>query len=67
MVGDSLEHDVAGANAAGWTSVLLTRGIHADRLAGAAPAVQRAALLQALCGELGLSRGPHAALDELQW
>jgi HAD superfamily hydrolase (TIGR01459 family) len=67
MVGDSLEHDVAGANGAGWTSVLLTRGIHADRLAGAAPAAQRAALLQALCGELGLSRGPHAALDELQW
>ena len=67
MIGDSLAHDVVGANAAGWTSVLLTRGIHADRLAGAAPAALRSARLQALCGELGLARGPHAVLDELRW
>ena len=67
MVGDSLLHDVAGANAAGWTSVLLTRGIHADHLAGAGPATMRTAQLQALCVELGLARGPHAVLDELRW
>jgi HAD superfamily hydrolase (TIGR01459 family) len=67
MVGDSLLHDVAGANAAGWTSVLLTRGIHADRLAGAEPVALRARRLQALCEELGLARGPHAVLDDLRW
>ena len=29
MVGDSLEHDVAGAAAAGWDSVFITGGLHA--------------------------------------
>lgn len=62
MVGDSLLHDVVGARAAGWTSVLVTQGIHADRLAGAG-----AAGLAELCAELGVTRGPHAVLDELRW
>jgi HAD superfamily hydrolase (TIGR01459 family) len=30
MVGDSLEHDVAGAHAAGWTSAFVRGGLHAD-------------------------------------
>jgi len=30
MVGDSLEHDVAGAHAAGWRSVFVRSGLHAD-------------------------------------
>ena len=62
MVGDSLLHDVAGGHAAGWTTLLVTQGIHAARLAGTGPAA-----LQALCTELGVVRGPHAVLDNLHW
>lgn len=35
MVGDSLEHDIAGAAGAGWDSVLVGAGLYADRFAGA--------------------------------
>ncbi|MEM9966780.1 MAG: TIGR01459 family HAD-type hydrolase [Pseudomonadota bacterium] len=31
MVGDSLEHDIAGARAAGWDSLFLEAGLYADR------------------------------------
>ncbi|MEO1681097.1 MAG: TIGR01459 family HAD-type hydrolase [Pseudomonadota bacterium] len=37
MVGDSLEHDIAGAAAAGWDSVLVTGGLYADRFASGNP------------------------------
>ena len=39
QVGDSLEHDVAGANAAGIASLFVGGGIHADELglSGASP------------------------------
>ncbi len=37
MVGDSLEHDIAGAKAAGWDAVLVTGGLHAAAFDGAAP------------------------------
>ncbi|MEL7163925.1 MAG: TIGR01459 family HAD-type hydrolase [Pseudomonadota bacterium] len=33
MVGDSLEHDIAGAQAAGWDSVLVRGGLYAQRFA----------------------------------
>lgn len=35
MVGDSLTHDVAGARAAGWGSLLARAGLHADEFAQA--------------------------------
>ena len=31
MVGDSMEHDIAGAHAAGWDSLLVQGGLYADR------------------------------------
>jgi len=34
MVGDSLEHDVAGAEDAGWDSLLIQGGLHARELSG---------------------------------
>ncbi|MEL7106539.1 MAG: TIGR01459 family HAD-type hydrolase [Pseudomonadota bacterium] len=34
MVGDSLEHDIAGAQAAGWDSLFVRGGIHAPDFAG---------------------------------
>ncbi|MGY6548956.1 MAG: TIGR01459 family HAD-type hydrolase [Roseinatronobacter sp.] len=37
MVGDSLEHDIAGARAAGWKTVLIEGGLHADTLRNADP------------------------------
>lgn len=38
MVGDSLEHDVAGARAAGWSTLLVQGGLHREAFAaGAAP------------------------------
>lgn len=39
MVGDSPEHDVAGAAAAGWRTVLVRRGLHAAELDGSDEAV----------------------------
>jgi HAD superfamily hydrolase (TIGR01459 family) len=37
MVGDSLEHDIAGAKAAGWQALLIEGGLHADLLRKAGP------------------------------
>ena len=37
MVGDSLEHDIAGAHAAGWDSVLIQGGLYAAEFRDAAP------------------------------
>lgn len=59
-VGDSLQHDIAGACGAGLASVLVTGGIHAEDLAsGAADA------LKGLCGMWGAT--PHWTLPELRW
>lgn len=33
MVGDSMEHDIAGAQGAGWDSLLVESGLYADRFA----------------------------------
>ncbi|MEM1341561.1 MAG: HAD hydrolase-like protein, partial [Pseudomonadota bacterium] len=35
MVGDSLEHDIAGAQAAGWQSLFLRAGLHAKHFVAA--------------------------------
>lgn len=37
MVGDSLEHDISGAKAAGWQALLIEGGLHAAALRGAGP------------------------------
>ena len=37
MVGDSLEHDIAGANAAGWSTCFVEAGLHAADLTGSDP------------------------------
>ncbi|MEL6915476.1 MAG: TIGR01459 family HAD-type hydrolase [Pseudomonadota bacterium] len=34
MVGDSLEHDIAGANGAGWDSLFVRGGLHAEAFTG---------------------------------
>lgn len=34
MIGDSLEHDIAGATAAGWDSLFLSGGLYQDRFSG---------------------------------
>ena len=34
MVGDSLEHDIAGGHAAGWKTAFVMSGLHADAFAG---------------------------------
>lgn len=33
MIGDSMEHDIAGAHGAGWDSLLIEGGLYADRFA----------------------------------
>ena len=61
MVGDSPEHDVAGAKAAGWDAALVTGGLHAGRLAGGGePAVR------ALCAEEGVPE-PDLVIPMLRW
>lgn len=47
MVGDSLEHDVAGARAAGWGTLFVQGGLHADRFAAADPLPALSALARA--------------------
>ena len=49
MVGDSPEHDVAGAHAAGWRSALVRGGLHADELRGGSDAE-----VAALCRRMGV-------------
>jgi len=64
-IGDSLCHDIAGANGAGIDSILVTGGIHAFDL-GIAPgeAVEPAAL-SALCDDCGA--WPTYAMARLAW
>ena len=53
-VGNSLEHDIAGAAAAGLDSAMIAGGVHADALAirhGELPDVDR---IEALCSSSGV-------------
>lgn len=59
MVGDSLEHDIAGARAAGWHALLIKGGLHAAALCGA-DVQTLARLAQAESAPL-----PHYTLQEL--
>ncbi len=65
VVGDSLVTDIKGAAAAGYDSLLVTRGIHAAELGirpGESPAPER---LAALCARHG--QFPTAAIATLRW
>jgi HAD superfamily hydrolase (TIGR01459 family) len=64
-IGDSLRTDIAGAQAAGLDSILVTGGIHAEALGvrpGELPPLER---LEALCGAIGVR--PTAAVPGLRW
>ncbi len=64
-VGDSLRTDIAGANAAGIDSVLVTGGIHAEEFgqrAGGAPDPDRLAAAIAAAGQR-----PTAVIPEFRW
>lgn len=50
MVGDSLEHDVAGAKDAGWDAVFVEGGLHAAAFDGSAPPETTLARLAAATG-----------------
>jgi HAD superfamily hydrolase (TIGR01459 family) len=68
MIGDSLLHDVAGAQAAGWASVLVAGGLHREALRRPASARAAAqAALQALVRTHGLARPPDVVIDALAW
>jgi HAD superfamily hydrolase (TIGR01459 family) len=65
VVGDSLTTDIKGAAAAGYDSLLVTRGIHAEELGilpGEAPDPKR---LAELCARHG--QRPTAAIATLRW
>jgi HAD superfamily hydrolase (TIGR01459 family) len=65
VVGDSLATDIRGAAAAGYDSLFVTRGIHAEELgiaAGEEPDPQR---LAELCARHG--QWPTAAIATLRW
>lgn len=64
MIGDSLAHDLAGAQQAGWRTVLVAGGVHRDTLLGRP---DRAAALQRLLVGHGLDTAPDAVLDHLTW
>ena len=61
MVGDSLEHDIAGADAAGWHSVFICGGLHAARFRSGDIASNVAALADAMATPL-----PRYTLDTLR-
>ena len=52
MVGDSLEHDICGAHAAGWDSVFVTEGIYAREFANAPFDETLSRLAKAKCSAL---------------
>lgn len=47
MVGDSLEHDIAGGHAAGWSTAFIRGGLHADAFANNADVTETIARLAA--------------------
>jgi HAD superfamily hydrolase (TIGR01459 family) len=65
VVGDSLATDIKGAVAAGYDSLFVTRGIHADELGIAPGAAPDPARLAEVCARHG--QWPTAALATLRW
>jgi HAD superfamily hydrolase (TIGR01459 family) len=64
-IGDSLRTDIAGAQAAGLDSILVTGGIHAEALGVGPGALPPAERLEALCQAVGV--WPTAAVPGLRW
>ncbi len=65
MVGDSLQHDVAGASAAGWRTLFVREGLHAQSLAD-----KRGGDLDAQIEKLASEDGaplPDYTIKMLQW
>jgi HAD superfamily hydrolase (TIGR01459 family) len=62
MVGDSIDHDIAGARAAGMLTVLLKSGVHRDALA---PAADLSRAVRSLAGSE--ARTPHWLMQRLAW
>lgn len=52
MVGDSLEHDIAGAQQAGWATLFVLSGIHASQFADSADPDQT---IRRLCEQVGMA------------
>lgn len=64
MVGDSLEHDIAGAQRAGFKTAWVRGGIHADAFDGASDVGQLASITKALAQKEGIEP-PHFSLQSL--
>jgi HAD superfamily hydrolase (TIGR01459 family) len=64
-VGDSLEHDVLGAHAAGLSSCFITSGVHGAALSDSPSSVVDPARLHALCRQLGA--WPDFVATRLAW
>ena len=62
MIGDSLDHDVAGARAVGMLTLLLTSGVHRDALAGASDLSTAVRMLAR-----SESRTPNWMMSRLAW
>jgi HAD superfamily hydrolase (TIGR01459 family) len=62
MVGDSIDHDVAGARAAGMLTVLLSSGVHRDVFA---PTSDPSQAMRTLAGSE--ARTPHWTMKQLTW
>ncbi|MGY8668053.1 TIGR01459 family HAD-type hydrolase [Bradyrhizobium sp. UFLA05-109] len=62
MIGDSLDHDVAGARAKGMLTLLLGAGVHRDALAGAP---DLPAAIRMLAGSEGAA--PNWLMNHLTW
>jgi len=65
-IGDSLQHDVAGGNAAGFDTVFIAGGIHGDGFASVSDDNARHTRLDELIG-LHTDRRPTWMLSSLRW
>ena len=61
MVGDSMEHDIGGANTAGWDSLFVCGGIHKLELGGGEVCTK----IDALAASKGITP-PAFAIEELK-
>lgn len=69
-IGDSIEHDVAGAHAAGIDALFITSGIHATAFEGAEgdePAVNGQRVQAWVRSEFGEGLVPRYASERLRW
>jgi HAD superfamily hydrolase (TIGR01459 family) len=64
-IGDSLRTDIAGAEAVGIDSVLVTGGLHAEELGAASGEAPAVAAIAAACARAG--HFPMAAIPHLAW